>query len=58
MPKQRQHDQESPPVTDNGDLPPVNAELEQLPSRGTSNEEPGMVQPVVDTQSQGIEPSK
>jgi hypothetical protein len=52
MPKQRQHDPESPPVTDNGDTPPVGAELEQLPSRGTSVQEPGMVPPAADIQTE------
>jgi hypothetical protein len=51
MPKKRQHDPE-------GDIPPVGAELEQLPSRGTSIQEPGMAQPAVDTQSQETDPSK
>jgi hypothetical protein len=59
MPKKRQHDPESPPVPDNGDLPPVGAELEQLPSRGTSDQEPyGMVQPAVVMQCQETGPSK
>jgi hypothetical protein len=52
MPKQRQHDPESLPVTDNGDTSPVGAELQHLPSHGTSDQRPGMVQPAVDTQSQ------
>jgi hypothetical protein len=59
MPKKRQHDPESPPITDNGDLPPVGAELEQLPSRGTSNQEPcGVVQQAVVMQCQETGPSK
>jgi hypothetical protein len=57
MPKQHQHDPESPPVTNDGDVPSVGAELEQLPRHGTSNQEPDMVQPAVDTQCHESEPS-
>jgi hypothetical protein len=57
MPKQRQHDPESLPVTEIGDIPSVGAELEQLPSHGTSNQEPSIVQPAADTQGQETEPS-
>jgi hypothetical protein len=56
MPKQRQHHAESPPVTEIGDIPSVGAELEQLPSHGTSNQGPSMVQ-AADTQGQETEPS-
>jgi hypothetical protein len=55
MPKKRQHDPESLSVTDNGDLPSVGTELEQLSSHGTSHPQPGIVQPVVDMQCQEIE---
>jgi hypothetical protein len=63
MPKQRQHDPESSPVTDNGDQPYVGVELPQLPSyarHGTSTSvlESGLAQPAVDTQSQETETSK
>jgi hypothetical protein len=58
MPKQRQRDPESPSATDNGDLPPVGTELEQLSSRGTSNPLPDMLQPAIDTQGQETESSE
>jgi PPE-repeat protein len=60
MPKKHLHDSESPPVTENGNSPPVGTELEQLPSHGasTSDQEPGMVQQTVDTQSQETESSE
>jgi hypothetical protein len=57
MPKQRQHDPESPPVTEIGDIPSVDVELEQFPSHGASNQEPSMVPPAVDMQGQETEPS-
>jgi hypothetical protein len=59
MPKKPQHDPESPPVTDNGDISPVGAELQHLPSHGTSDQEPGIVQPAVVTmQCQETGPSQ